>query len=181
MITFEDEKEFYGLKVSESNTLQATDIKEEASPFFLGPSDSMCENEFSIIYYGQKLTNIKGRLVAPKFKIRIPYYLEVRTNLFGNNDGPLQFKPNPDSYETACKFKFEVPMNEENSTQLILKGTCLFYICCERKWKMTSYIFMEKSGDASTGWNFHSGCTNSKAQHDQEKRFLLFRLQEYQP
>ena len=182
MITIEDNTKFYALKVSESYTLEATVNREEASPFFLGPSDNIREDEFYIVYYKEKLTNVTGHdSFAPNMKTQIPYYLEVNTSLLGNSDGPLQFKPNTDSYEPACMFKFEVPMNEENSTQLILKGKSLFYIRCERKWKMSSYIFLKRSEDASTGLKFHSGCTRSKAQHDQDTQFMLFRLQEFKP
>lgn len=181
MITIQDDEELYGLKVSNSYTLEATANREEASPFFLGPSDNVREDEFYIVYYGQKLLNVKGHLVAPNMKVQIPYYLEAHTSLFGKNDGPLRFKPNTDSDESAYKFKFEVPMDEENSTQLILRGKSLFYICCQRDWRMSSYIFLTKSGDATTGLNFQSGCTHSKAQHDQDTRFMLFRLQEFKP
>ena len=181
MITIEDDVEFYFLKVSKSYALEATPNEEEADPFFLGPSDDIREDEFCIVYYGKKLINLKGRLVVPDLKLQIPYYLEALTSVFGNNDGPLYFKPNTESDEPACKFKFEVPMNEENSTHLIMKGKGLFYIGCGRKWRMSSYLFLRKSGDSSTSINFHSGCTHSKAYHDQRTRFMLFRLQEFKP
>ena len=181
MITIEDDAEFYGLKVTKGKTLEATATREEASPFFLGPSDNIHKDEFYIVYYAQRLNETKGHLVVPNTEIRIPYYLEANPNIFGGNSGPLQFKPNVGADDSSYKFKFEVPMTDENSTKLILKGKSLFYISCQRKWKMSSYIFLKRSQRPSDDWEFQSGCTHSKARHDQKEHFMLFRLQELKP
>ena len=127
------------------------------------------------------MTRVKNHFVAPNTETRIPYYLKADTSLFGNNSGPLRLKPNTDPEAVEYKFKFEVPMNEEHSTQLIMKGEKLFYICCQRKWKRASYILLTKSGEKSGAFNFRSGCTNSNAEHDQDTSFMLFRLQKYTP
>ena len=181
MITFEDDKEFYGLKVSENYVLEASEKKEDVAPFFLVKSSDTFEDGFYIVYYGQKLCQRKGRLVAPNTAIRIPYYLEANPSFFGNNDGPLYLKPNTDSKASEYKFKFEEAMNEKNSIQRIMKGDKLFYIRCPRKWKMASYLYLTKTRAESTGWRFHSGCTHSKERHDQITGFMLFRLQEFKP
>ena len=181
MITFEDDKKFYYLKVSENHVLEASEKKEDVAPLFLIKSSDTFEDEFYIVYYGQKLSQRKGRFVALNTAIKIPYYLEANPSFFGNNDGPLHLKPNTDSEAAEYKFKFEEPVNRKNSIQRIMEGNELFYLCCPRKWKVASYLYLTKTGTESTGWRFHSGCTHSKERHDQTTGFMLFRLQEFNP
>ena len=178
MITFEDGHDFYYLKVSGNHALEAGE-QEEAAPLFLVSSSNTFEDEFYIVYYEHMSSQRNGSCVTPSAAVSIPYYLEANPSLFGNNDGPLKFKPNADSRASEYRFKFEEPMNENNSVHQIMKEKKFFYLRCPRKWKMASYLYFSKT--QSTGCIFRSGCTHSTERHDQITGFMLFQLQPFKP
>ena len=179
MITFADDITLYSLKVSDNCVLEASEAKEEASPFFLVKCNDTFEEEFYIVYYGQTLSQRKGRLIAPSTAVSIPHYLEASPSFLGNHDGPLFFKPNTDFEASEYKFKFEELLNEKNSIHQIMDQEKPFYIRCPRNWKTASYLSFTKT--ESTGWRFCSGCTGSKERHNQTTCSMLFRLQAFKP
>ena len=179
MITFSDDYTLYSLKVSDNCVLEASETKEEASPFFLVKCNDTFEEEFYIVYYGQILNERKGRFVAPSTAVSIPHYLEASPSFLGNHDGPLSFKPNTDFKASEYKFKFEELLNEKNSVHQIMEQEKPFYIRCPRNWKTASYLSFTKT--ESTGWRFCSGCTGSKERHNQTTCSMLFRLQAFKP
>ena len=168
--------------VHEDYTVRATTNPQNASLFFILPSDNgKHPHEFHITYMGDNRRLLKKRVssltpVSQKPIQAIPRYLNASVSVFGTNPGPLQLR-----YHVSCRSQlllFGRVSNENGpvSPQRWLQGHDMFFInCARRRCKKDGYIAMrQRHRHGQAEWI--TSCLPRREDHNDFSIFMLFRL-----
>ena len=171
-----DSKMYWSVQTSD-NTLTITKNIEEASVFYVIPCESSEDDpyDFHLGWRGECHQDILEMLNEDKEKqvnTKIMRYLQVETNWFGNNPGPLKIKSEVESKNSVLYvyspivsgFFGEAPIDITDWTK---DKTACFVSSAHRK----GFIAVHQVGD-----HYTTKCVSSHRHHNEKDHWMLFRL-----
>ena len=167
--------------VNDDYTVHATRNPENASLFFIVPSDNKHPNEFHITYMGEDRRLLKKRVstltpASQRPMQAIPRYLNASVSVFGTNPGPLQLRYYVSSSSQLLLFGRVADEKGPVSPQRWLQGRDMFFInCARRKFKKDGYIAMRRRQRCGQV-EWITSCLPQRGDHNGFSIFMLFRL-----
>ena len=167
--------------VNDDYTVRATRNPQNASLFFIVPSDNKHPNEFHITYMGDNWRLLKKRVStltpASQRPIQaIPRYLNASVSVFGTNPGPLQLRNYVSSSSQLLLFGRVSNEKGPVSPQRWLQGRDMFFInCARRRFKKDGYIAMRKRQRCGRV-EWITSCVPRREDHNEFSIFMLFHL-----
>ena len=179
-----DDKIFWRVNKADKFAVEATRKVDDASLFYVFPSDSGAHPyEFIIGYYGDEPNQPATSLstVSPLGKTQIEpvaCYLNAPVNIVGENSGPLRLQ-----YEVQEKcsrltlLSRLVKGHSPVDTKAWVSGRDLFFInCARRTWKKDGYICVKQITVPGQQPRLITACVSSVKHNNERDLWMLFRL-----
>ena len=162
-----------------------------AAPFHIVPFDGSHSGEFMLVYYGEKSAGKSHQLrrgistfddhlqqaVQP-----VPRYLNAGTNIRGKNSGPLHML---DSVKECCArlvLQSRIKSRHSKTVEDVdpwLSGREVYFIRCTRRLFKKGYLCVNFKAFRQNGPLHKTRIVPSTDSHDNENKFMLFRLLPY--
>lgn len=169
------DKELFWQVKPDDHSLTLTDNKTKASAFYIHPCDDT-DNlyDFTIGWKGETQQEIIDRdedldAIGESGAMGMMRYLETKTNIFGNNPGPLKMrselraKYSRLSIYSQLTYKFtDAPVN----INMWIKGNKVFFVSNSHR---NGFVAVDL--DKAT-----FKCVKSQKLHDEDTTYMLFRL-----
>ena len=173
LIAFGSEKSLQYWTVSDNFTVRGTRNAQEASLFFITPSETGSHPyEFHIAYMGDDHLQSTPTLSQKALNV-IPRYLNANVSAFGTNSGPLRLEYHVSGHSRLLLFERVADKKGPSSIQTWVQGQDMFFINCARRWmKRDGYIAVKQNDEEE----WITCCVARRSSHDDTNTFLLFRL-----
>ena len=165
--------------VDESHHVMASSKKENASKFYVKPSDNPKHpDEFYICYYDTDISELRNKDTSyqfdgtKEFVEPIPRYLMTPTDAFGRNSGPLKLKYQMRSRDSRLSLVSCIRKRHQPPVSLSewMSGREMCFIQCARRKHMKGYIAVVEN----LYGQYDTCCVHSKHNEDESMSFMLF-------
>ena len=164
--------------------MEATSDIQQASPFYVQPTDNPHPYDFVISYRGEKHdrdrtssrptlgTGLEQQPLEPMSR-----YLLSRVNIFGQNSGPLHMHYlAPESHSRLTLHGRLTKASHPVDLSKWVSGKELYFInCAQRTFKKDGYLCIKTQGRGLTARHI-TACVAKKSDHNDRDTWLLFRV-----